>query len=161
MAKGTRKKAHRVSFILSGGNLPDGMCVDHVCRNRRCANPHHLRAVTPRANALENSVSLPAMHAAKTHCSNGHPFAGSNLGFTKQGTRICKECRLNDRRLPDGRLKRQDWDGTRLCKNHHRLTPDNVRKDERGYVRCLTCLRAKWAKRDVTLRTRNTPQAAA
>src|SRR5262245_38794657 len=43
--KSTPRLAHRVAWKLSGGEIPDGMELDHICRNRGCVRPDHLRVV--------------------------------------------------------------------------------------------------------------------
>jgi hypothetical protein len=48
--KGTSRYAHRYSYEHHVGVIPDGMYVDHICHNRSCVNPEHLRLATPRAN---------------------------------------------------------------------------------------------------------------
>jgi len=42
--------AHRMSYVMEHGLIPDGMELDHVCHNRRCVNPGHLRTVTHKQN---------------------------------------------------------------------------------------------------------------
>ena len=106
-AQGTRKKSHRVSYILVHGPIPDGLVVDHMCRNRRCANPDHLRVVTQAVNSLENSVGATAINAAKTHCIAGHMFAGDNLKIDHRGNRYCRECNRERQRKPNSRHKRR------------------------------------------------------
>jgi len=47
----SNKKAHRVAYELEGGTIPEGMVIDHICHNRGCVKPAHLRVVTRKQNA--------------------------------------------------------------------------------------------------------------
>lgn len=49
--KGTSKKAHRVAYEDANGPIPEGFMVDHICHNRLCCNPSHLRLATAKQNA--------------------------------------------------------------------------------------------------------------
>lgn len=86
---GVSTVAHRWSYEHHRGPIPDGLHLDHLCRNRRCVNPDHLEAVPCRVNLLRS-----AGNAAKTHCPQGHPYAGENLSITRTtGSRVCITCR--------------------------------------------------------------------
>jgi hypothetical protein len=63
-----QRLAHRVSWGMAHGDVPEGMVLDHTCRTRSCVNPDHLRVVTPYQNSMENSRGVGVVHAAKTHC---------------------------------------------------------------------------------------------
>ena len=42
--------AHRFYYQLQVCDIPDGLEIDHICHNRRCVRPDHLRAVTRKEN---------------------------------------------------------------------------------------------------------------
>jgi hypothetical protein len=84
--------AHRHAVLTSGRVIPDGMVVDHTCRNRACVNPRHLRVVTRRQNVHENSMAVAHLKSLQTHCVHGHAFDEANTLLRKDGRRICRAC---------------------------------------------------------------------
>lgn len=50
IAAGDACPAHRFAFRISTGDIPEGMFIDHICRNKGCVRPEHLRIVTPAQN---------------------------------------------------------------------------------------------------------------
>lgn len=48
--RGKTRYAHRLAYGLTSGPIPEGMEVEHRCRNRSCANPRHLRLATHKQN---------------------------------------------------------------------------------------------------------------
>lgn len=95
---GVHWMAHRASFVLAGNEIPDGMQLDHLCRNTTCVNPDHLDVVTPRENTMRGTSFAP-VNAAKTECHNGHPFDAENTYVMPDGGRGCRACRREaDRR---------------------------------------------------------------
>lgn len=83
-------RAHRYAFLLSGGVIPDGLQLDHICRHRWCVRPSHLEAVTCLINIRRGDSGKRQL--AQTHCPKGHPYAGENLYTTSAGHRGCRAC---------------------------------------------------------------------
>lgn len=54
---GKNKTAHRVSYELNVGPIPEGMQIDHACRNRLCVNPAHLRLATDGQNKQNMGIA--------------------------------------------------------------------------------------------------------
>jgi hypothetical protein len=88
--------AHRYVYEQEVGPIPEGLTLDHLCRNRACVRPDHLEPVTHKENCLRG-VSLFAEQARRTHCIRGHPLSGENLELNNIGGgkigRRCKICR--------------------------------------------------------------------
>jgi hypothetical protein len=95
--KGRMVLAHRLNWIRLVGPIPDGLVLDHKCRNRSCINIEHLRLVSHKTNCLENSVGISALNSHKTHCPKGHELKGRNVirtkkNRTRESYRACKIC---------------------------------------------------------------------
>jgi hypothetical protein len=51
--------AHRISYEMANGPIPEGMLIDHICHNRACVNPDHLRPVTHKQNLENRAGAMP------------------------------------------------------------------------------------------------------
>lgn len=86
--------AHRFSWTLANGPVPEGLQLDHLCRTRACVNPTHLEPVTRGENIRRGVGPRRAgeYQLAKTHCLHGHPYDGRNTYRDPKGKRHCRIC---------------------------------------------------------------------
>ena len=83
--------AHRYAYERTIGQIPSGMVIDHLCRNRACCNPSHLEVVTQQMNCRRGDRAGTRVEA----CKNGHPYTAENTYTNPQGYRACRTCIKN------------------------------------------------------------------
>ena len=99
---GKNQSAHRTSYELLVGPIPEGLQIDHLCRNRSCVNPSHMEPVTQQEN-MRRGDGAGAKNASKTHCKWGHEFSDENTymqgpGGKHRGCLACRAIRNEKRR---------------------------------------------------------------
>lgn len=78
--------AHRVFWTALRGEIPEGLTIDHLCRNRGCVRVEHMEPVTLAENSRRANTQKKA-------CIHGHPLSGANLYVSPSGRRTCRACR--------------------------------------------------------------------
>lgn len=85
---------YRIAYEWMVGLVPVGMEIDHLCRTRRCVNPHHLEPVTRAENMRRARVFGP--WSMRQYCRNGHDVSCERgYDYTRKSgrvDRICRDC---------------------------------------------------------------------
>lgn len=129
MMDGKLTGAHRISYQLFVGPIPEGMTIDHICRTTLCVRPDHLRVLTLVENIMIGTA-LPALNARKTHCIHGHPFDDQNTKHHSRSSgkkqRRCCICT----HAAQAKRYYADLEKTRARKNEHDRRRRRERKSE-------------------------------
>lgn len=109
-ANGTTRSAHRhiLSLFLKEKFNPS-LVVLHLCENPSCVRPSHLQQGSQEENVKDMLTKRGHYQSKKTHCKNGHPFAGENLYIyvnpkTGLAYRVCRKCGANKTKEREKRL---------------------------------------------------------
>ncbi|MBB4935685.1 hypothetical protein F4561_006594 [Lipingzhangella halophila] len=128
---------HRLAYEMFVGSIPEGLVIDHLCRNPACCNPDHLEPVTSGENTRRGEP------ARRTHCPAGHVYDEQNTGRYANGRRYCRSCHRarQSARKKAQREARGPLPPKAECKNGHPFDEANTYTDRHGYRHCRACKR--------------------
>lgn len=100
---------YRRYFFKANGFLPvRPLVIDHICGNRACVNPDHMRAVSHQLNTLRGDAPT-AENFRKTHCPRGHEYSDDNTYVDPHGWRMCRTCERVKHRELRARPRRREY----------------------------------------------------
>jgi hypothetical protein len=110
--EGSCRYIHRIVYQQLVGPIPDGLQLDHLCRQRACCAPHHLEPVTCLVNVRRGNGG-----ASRTHCPQGHEYTPENTylhqnakGYTRRTCRKCREEYMPAYRAARKAAREHTWD---------------------------------------------------
>lgn len=90
---GRMQVAHRIAYQILVGEIPNGLQLDHLCRNRGCVNPDHLEPVTAQEN-MRRGFSPTSVTVRDGVCKRGHSMEDAYITTSAKGrpVRRCRKC---------------------------------------------------------------------
>ena len=113
---------HRIAWEDLNGPIPDGLSIDHLCRNRACQNPAHMEPVSPEENTRRGSTR------DSDTCPSGHPYSTSRPKY-------CPTCQKASVARYKAKIASGEHTPTirkAFCVNGH---------DKEGRPQCRQCMR--------------------
>ena len=83
-------EAHRISYLIKHGSIPDGLCVLHKCDNKMCVRPDHLFLGTYNDN-VQDCIVKGRARRGKLIPMLGEDHVNSKL--TNKGVRLMRKMR--------------------------------------------------------------------
>ncbi|WP_353956327.1 HNH endonuclease signature motif containing protein [Cutibacterium avidum] len=87
----TCELAHRYAYQRFVEPIPEGLVIDHLCRNRKCVNPDHLEVVTNLEN-LRRGIGYRLQNGMDDRCIHGHKYTVDNTYISPKGKILCRTC---------------------------------------------------------------------
>lgn len=87
---------HRLVLTAFGGSPPEGAQARHLDGDQSNNGADNLAWGTSSENIRDQLRHGTQVNARKTHCPQGHPYAGDNLYVQPNGDRKCRACRARN-----------------------------------------------------------------
>jgi hypothetical protein len=95
---------HRAAWLSMVGPIPEGLQIDHLCRNRLCVNINHLEVVTCSVNVSRadhsgkkgrsGTIAGQQIHSCGKHGRDDGYLRTQRDGYTRWECRICRRARM-------------------------------------------------------------------